>query len=359
MSLSIVSSPRFGDHLTPPGHPESPERAGILNGVAERARDRGVRIVEPPSASDQDLLRVHTPAHLQKIEGARGRAVMLDSDTFTSPETAALARLAAGAAVFAVARCLDPERFPPIGDSPQAWEAGEGPERTVVLVRPPGHHAESGRAMGFCFYNNVAVAAAYARARGADRVAIVDFDVHHGNGTQEIFFADAGVLFVSMHQYPFYPGTGAATEIGVGPGEGFTVNLPMESGATDGDYQLAFDAVVQPIVRAYAPQLLLVSAGFDAHEDDPLGQMRLTTSGYGWFASRLAELAGSAGCGLVLVTEGGYALPALAASLDEMCRRLEAKAPEPPQEVWRRPTGRSDRAIASLRAAQGARWAGL
>jgi acetoin utilization deacetylase AcuC-like enzyme len=229
----------------------------------------------------------------------------------------------------------------------------------VVLVRPPGHHAESGRAMGFCFYNNVAVAAARARAGGVDRVAIVDFDVHHGNGTQEIFYADAGVLFVSTHQHPFYPGTGAATQVGAGPGEGFTVNLPMEAGATDGDYQLVFDAAIRPIVGAYAPQLMLVSAGFDAHEDDPLGQMRMTTGGYGWMASRLADLARQAGCGLVLVTEGGYALPALGASLDEVCRRLESGDAAQVEGAWRRPTGRGERSIARVRAAQGARWAGL
>src|SRR5262249_29072294 len=144
-------------------------------------------------------------------------------------------------------------------------------------VRPPGHHAERGRAMGFCFYNNVAVAAAHARTLGARRVAIVDYDVHHGNGTQHTFEAIPDVLYLSTHQYPFYPGTGSSDEIGVGPGKGFTVNLPLEAGSVSADYKLAFEEVLLPVLGQFKPDLIMVSAGFDAHERDPLAGMKLTT----------------------------------------------------------------------------------
>ena len=336
MPFVIVTSDDFADHLTPPGHPESPERAEILAGVAERARERGVRVVEPREASDAELTRVHTWSHVAAIEATRGRSVMIDDDTFTSPDTGRIARLAAGAAVVGVEQGSD----------------------ALVLVRPPGHHAEPGQAMGFCFYNNVAIAAAAARAAGAARVAVVDIDVHHGNGTERMFYGDRSVLFISTHQWPLYPGTGAATDIGSGDGLGHTVNIPIEAGATDGDYLEILDAVVVPVLADYAPELVIVSAGFDAHEDDPLAQMRLTTPGYRAVAARLRDAARQANCPIVFVTEGGYALGALAASLDAVVDVLrgEDAAREPPT---RPSTGRGARAIAAVRAAQGARWRSL
>ena len=337
MAFTIVSSSRFGDHITPPGHPESPERAAILDGVAERARGRGVGVLEPREATDEQLLRVHTPEHVGHVEATRGHALMLDPDTFTSPDTAGLARLAAGAALVAL----------------------DGGGDALVLVRPPGHHAESDRVMGFCYYNNIAVAAAEARARGVERVAIVDFDVHHGNGTEQMFRSNPNVLFISTHQYPFYPGTGAASDVGIGEGAGFTVNIPLEGGATDGDYQHVFERVVLPVVAQFAPQLMLVSAGFDAHEDDPLAQMRTTTAGFAWIARCLRQAARDAGAPLVLVTEGGYALEALAGSLDAVARVLEGEEPLAPSEGWRAATDRSPRAVAAVRAAQSAQWRGL
>jgi acetoin utilization deacetylase AcuC-like enzyme len=336
MPFVIVTSDDFADHLTPPGHPESPERAEIFAGVAERARERGVPIVEPREASDAELTRVHTWSHVAAIEATRGRSVMIDDDTFTSPDTGRIARLAAGAAVTGVEKGSD----------------------ALVLVRPPGHHAEPGQAMGFCFYNNVAIAAAAARAAGAARVAVVDIDVHHGNGTERMFYGDRSVLFVSTHQWPLYPGTGAATDIGSGDGLGHTVNIPIEAGATDGDYLEILDAVVAPVLADYAPELVIVSAGFDAHEDDPLAQMRLTTPGYRAVAARLRDAARQANCPIVFVTEGGYALGALAASLDAVVDVLRGE--DAPRELPTRPsTGRGARAIAAVRAAQGARWRSL
>jgi acetoin utilization deacetylase AcuC-like enzyme len=358
--MFLISSSRFADHLTPPGHPESPERAEIFEGVAERARSRGVELLEPRPATDDELLRIHTRAHVDAISATSGRASMIDPDTFTSPKTADLAKLAAGAAILAVDRCLDPAHGRGGGDSPRsALQRGDSP-RFLAMVRPPGHHAESDRAMGFCFYNNIAIAAAHARARGVERVAIVDFDVHHGNGTQNSFYANPHVLFVSTHQYPFYPGTGAVNEIGTGPGTGFTVNVPIEGGATDGDYQRVFEALIVPALRAYRPNLLLVSAGFDAHESDPLAQMRLTTAGFAWMAVILRDLADDLCDGrLVLVTEGGYDLRALSDCLDNVCAVLEGTLASAPSDGTRAPTGRADRTIAAVRAAQAGRWAGL
>jgi acetoin utilization deacetylase AcuC-like enzyme len=299
-AVLLVHSERFIEHQTPPGHPERPERAEVLDVIASRWRARGAEIVAPPAATAGQLERVHDERYLQFVASTAGRATKLDPDTYTSPESHEVALLAAGAAVVAVERVMD------------------GRQRAAVaLVRPPGHHAERDRAMGFCLYNNVAVAAAHARARGATRVAIVDYDVHHGNGTQHIFEDDPSVLYVSTHEYPYYPGTGAATEIGCGAGCGFTVNLPLEAGAVSEDYRVAFASVVVPVLRQFKPDLLLVSAGFDAHEDDPLAGMRLTAGAFAAMTAELRAVADECCQGrIVAVTEGGYDLQALAASLD-------------------------------------------
>ena len=189
--------------------------------MAAAFKEQGGEVVEPRLATDEDLLRVHTQEHVDAIVATRGKATMIDEDTFTSPDSDEIARLAAGAVLTGVDRVLD----------------GPKGSRALVLVRPPGHHAEADRAMGFCLYSNIAVGAAYARSRGCARVAIVDYDVHHGNGTQWIFYEDPTVLFVSSHQYPFYPGTGAATEKGRGDGLGFTLNIPLDAGAKDDEIE--------------------------------------------------------------------------------------------------------------------------
>src|SRR5438105_2638618 len=219
-----------------------------------------------------------------------------------------------------------------------------------ALVRPPGHHAERDRAMGFCLFNNVAVAAAHARATGVRKVAIVDYDVHHGNGTQHIFEADPRVLYISTHQYPYYPGTGAADEIGRERGRGFTVNLPLEVGAVDEDYQIAFREVVVPVLREFEPDLLIVSAGFDAHEHDPLGGMRLTTAAFAAMTSELRAVAEECCRGrIVAAVEGGYDLQALGASLDASIESVsgDAKAPHWPSSGIA--SSRAQTAVAELR----------
>jgi len=340
MPLILVSSKQFAEHRTPPGHPERPERAEAMEVVAEAFRARGGEVVAPREATDEQLVRVHDAAYLQRIADTAGRALALDADTYTSPETHAIARLAAGAAVDAVERVMNARDT-----------------AACALVRPPGHHAERGRAMGFCIYNNVAVAAAHARALGVGRLAIVDYDVHHGNGTQHLFESIPDVLYVSVHQHPFYPGTGASDEIGIGAGRGFTVNLPLEAGAVDDDYRVVFEEVVLPVLRAFGPELLLVSAGFDAHERDPLANMRLTTGAFAAMTAALRDVAAACCRGrLVLVTEGGYDLRALAASLDAVVRVLDS--PHPPVE-WPQSGAAPSRgraAAAAARRALGPFW---
>ena len=346
MSVVIVTSDRCGLHQPPPGHPERPERYDAMSVVAGQWRDRGTPLIEPEPATHEQLARVHEESYLEQLEQTAGRAVMLDPDTFTSPESWAVATVAAGAAVRAV-------------DSVLSGTA----TRAVALIRPPGHHAEPSRAMGFCLLNNAAIAAAEALARGIERVAIVDFDVHHGNGTQRAFLEDPRVLFVSTHQWPYYPGSGHESEVGIGAGAGFTVNIPIEVGATDEDYDLVFRRVVVPIVTEFNPGLVLVSAGYDAHELDPLGGMRMSQAGYALLTRHLAAVADRASSGrLVLVTEGGYHLPALVASLDASLRVLHeddagsvATAARPSSE----PAVRGEEAVNRVRAIQARYWRGL
>jgi acetoin utilization deacetylase AcuC-like enzyme len=316
MSLVLVTGDRFADHVTPPGHPERAERAEAMQVVAARWSDSGGRILEPRLASDEELLRVHHVAYLESVVATRGRTAMLDPDTFACPDTEEVARLAAGAVVSAVAQVTG------------------GGRRALVLVRPPGHHAEADRAMGFCFYNSIAVGAADARARGLSRVAVVDYDVHHGNGTQWMFYDDPSVLFVSSHQYPFYPGTGAAGETGRGAGVGYTVNLPIEVGATDADFDAVYREAVIPALQQFEPELILVSAGFDAHELDPLAGMRMTTAGYGQLTARLLAAADELCDGrIVFVTEGGYDTGALAACCQGVIDLASAESVVPPLDI--------------------------
>jgi acetoin utilization deacetylase AcuC-like enzyme len=306
MSLILVSSARFAEHRTPPGHPERPERAEVMDVIADRWRRQGGEVVAPGAATHEQLARVHDGEYLRRISETAGRVVALDPDTYTSPETHEIALIAAGAAIDAVEHVM------------------RGSDGTALaLVRPPGHHAERSRAMGFCLFNNVAVAAAHARSLGAQRVAIVDYDVHHGNGTQHAFESNPSVLYASVHQFPFYPGTGAASEIGVASGGGYTVNLPLEPGAVSEDYRVVFAEVVLPVLRQFKPDLVLVSAGFDAHERDPLANMRLTTEAFAAMTMELRAVAAECCDGrLVLVTEGGYDLHALGACLDAVVETL-------------------------------------
>ena len=333
MALTLFTSPRFADHLTPPGHPERVDRHTVMQVVASEFRQRGGDVREPRAATGDEIERVHERDYLTLIRETAGRAVALDADTFTSPDTCDVACLAAGAAVCAVDHVLD---------------GGPG-TRAMALVRPPGHHAERNRAMGFCFFNNVAIGAAHARARGLARVAVVDYDVHHGNGTQWSFYGDPSVLYVSSHQFPYYPGTGAADEIGTGAGLGFTVNLPLAAGATDADYERVYSTVAEPILRAYRPELILVSAGFDAYKDDPLAAMRVEAECFGRLTAALAAIANDC-CGgrIVVVTEGGYDLKGLADSARFTIQALEDDAAVGDLPRRGEPAPRGDATIAAV-----------
>jgi acetoin utilization deacetylase AcuC-like enzyme len=309
--------------------------------VAGEWRARGGEVVAPREVSRQQLARVHSPEHLRRMAETTGVSVALDPDTYTSPETYEVALLSAGAAVEGVERVM-----------------GGSHARAFVLSRPPGHHAERERAMGFCFFNNVAVAAAHARTLGATRIAIVDYDVHHGNGTQNIFQDDPDVLYVSAHQFPYYPGTGDTGEVGTGRALGRTINVAIEVGATDEDYHTIVDQVIAPVLRQFAPDILLVSAGFDAHERDPLGGMRLTTAGFAAMTASLRQLTEEI-CGgrLVLVTEGGYDLRALGDCMRAVIDVLAAEScPVPTWPTTSAASRRGQAAAAATKAALTKFW---
>jgi acetoin utilization deacetylase AcuC-like enzyme len=298
VGLTVFASPRFEEHTTPPGHPERPERAQALWQAAEQWRQQGGAVREPRPATRDELARIHTSDYLDLVESVRGRPSQLDPDTYTSPESVEIAQLAAGAAVDA------------------ARLAREGTP-AFALVRPPGHHAEADKAMGFCLYNNIAVAAADLIATGTSKVAIVDIDVHHGNGTQWSFYDDPRVLFVSTHQFPFYPGTGAEGETGIGAGKGYTLNIPLPAGAGDDVYDKVYAEIVQPALQTFDPEVLLISAGFDTWIHDPLAGMRVTAEGFARIFARLGGAA-DATCGsrVMLITEGGYDLAGLRAGIE-------------------------------------------
>jgi acetoin utilization deacetylase AcuC-like enzyme len=283
-----------------PGHPERPARIVALEAEMERHDWFGWERADAPRATRDQLARVHATAHIDMIAdlSARGGGA-IDLDTSAVAGTYEAALRAAGGALALVDALLR-----------------DGQPCGVSALRPPGHHAEAARAMGFCFFNNVAVAAAHARAEhGAERVLIVDWDVHHGNGTNDIFHSDPAVLFSSIHEWPLYPGTGPASDLGSGEGQGFTVNMPVPSGSGDAVHGSLVEHVVAPLIRAWRPQLVLISAGFDAHRVDPLATLRLTEAGYAGMTASLRRACADAGAPLGLVLEGGYAVDALAASM--------------------------------------------
>ncbi|HEY1955244.1 MAG TPA: histone deacetylase [Polyangiaceae bacterium] len=296
----LVDDATFDQHEPIGYHPERPERLIAARAAVAHAGGDLERIAAR-EASAEVLERVHDARFVEALESLRGKRGMLDPDTFVSEKSIEAAKRAAGGAAEMATRIA-------------RKDATSG----VALLRPPGHHARPAHAMGFCLINNVAVAAAAARAAGLERVAIVDYDVHHGNGTQEMFWRDPHVLYVSLHQFPFYPGTGALEDVGEGEGRGFTVNVPLAAGGGDAVYRAAFDRVVSPVLEQYAPELVLVSAGFDAATRDPLAEMHVSNRGYGYMTQRLAEQARkSAGGRVALLLEGGYDLPSLEGGLEE------------------------------------------
>lgn len=300
----LVLSERYEEHDTGPHHPETPERARVIrlrmreSGLADQAL-----IINPKPADLSVIDPVHPPEYVSRLRHAcEARAGFIDTpECPVCDVTYEIALLAVGGVCQAADEIM----------------AGRI-DNAFCAVRPPGHHAERRRAMGFCYLNNIAIAAEYLRSRhGLSRVAIVDFDVHHGNGTQHQFESDPNVLFCSIHQDPntLYPGTGFEFERGRGEAVGTTINLPMPAGSSDPEYEQAFEDVILPAVRAYKPEFILVSAGFDGHRNDPLAYIQLSTACYGWMTRRLAEVAAEV-CHrrLISTLEGGYDLKALADS---------------------------------------------
>jgi acetoin utilization deacetylase AcuC-like enzyme len=320
LRTGIVIDPRFEAHDSGAGHPERPARITTLSAALVGCSRSGLVRIEPRSASIEELALVHDSDYVGKVAASsRHERFAFDADTWVSSASYETALLAAGGVLALV-------------DAVLAGEVDNG----LACVRPPGHHAEAGQAMGFCLFNNVAVAARHLQRRhGVERVMIVDWDVHHGNGTQHLFDDDPTVLYLSLHQYPFYPGTGSLHEIGRGRGAGATVNLPLPAGCGDAEYLRLFESVVAPVCRRFAPQFVLVSAGFDAHLRDPLGGMRMSDGGYAAITRVLLRaVAEVAGHRCVAALEGGYDLTALAGSalrvIDELGgERLSEALPSP------------------------------
>lgn len=302
--LLITDDARPGgmiDHEHGPSHPERPDRlTAIARALADLPTDRARR--EPPTLtpSRDQLLRAHTIEHVDSLLAKRGARLFIDEDTAGNERTIDCALLAAGAGIRAV----------------EALASGEA-RSVFAIIRPPGHHAERSRAMGFCYFNNIAIAAAHAiAALGFKRVLIVDWDVHHGNGTQDIFYARGDVLVFNIHEAGNYPGTGHAHETGSGEGEGFTINVPLAPGSTDDDYAQVIRDALTPAADRFRPDLILISAGFDAHASDPLGNMSLTAQGFARLTRMVNTIARRHADGrLALFLEGGYDLAALAASV--------------------------------------------
>ena len=303
--VGLVSHPAFLEHDMGSHHPESPERLRAILGQLESTGIMSkLTRINPRKAEKEWIVRIHDPAHVQRIEDkapSSGYATF-DPDTSMSPGSLQAAYLAAGGVMSAVDAIMDNQV-----------------DQVFCAVRPPGHHAEVNRAMGFCFFNNVAIAARYIQERhGLQKVLIVDWDVHHGNGTQHVFERDPSIIFFSTHQYPHYPGTGAENERGQGQGEGMTINVPMCGGQGDEVYREVFQNVLVPAADAFKPDFVLISAGFDAHEDDPLASMAITTTGYGELTRMVSDIANTHCHGrIVACLEGGYNLQALATSVEQ------------------------------------------
>lgn len=338
--IAIVDDPRFDAHEDPGGgHPECPERLaaarqGLFSAVAPGLRCQ----VHTRPAELAELSRVHLANYVTSLDSRLSRGSgSLDPDTYFCPGSRNAAWYAAGGAI----------------DLARELTQGSA-RRGVALLRPPGHHAVPASSMGFCLLNNIAIAASDALAAGLTRVAIIDWDVHHGNGTQDIFYEDPRVLFVSLHQFPFYPGTGAPREIGSGAGLGFTANVALPAGSGDATYGAAFRELVVPLVRTYAPELILVSAGFDAHDRDPLANMQLSTPCYGAMATALIDLADELGHGRIgFFLEGGYDLKALEASVADVGRALRGENRALPEGKLR---DNERAALEATRRALGVRW---
>ncbi len=317
----IVRDERYLDHRMDPGHPESPERLKVIYQMLEDPEMKGIfQEVKPRFANREELEMNHTPKYIDLIASTAGKPYYrLDMDTSTCAKSYETALLAVGGLLELIKAVMEGRL-----------------KNGFALIRPPGHHAERDRAMGFCLFNNVAIGAYDAIKRfSLERILIVDWDVHHGNGTQNSFYEDPRVLYFSTHRYGFfYPGTGSATEVGRGEGTGFTVNVPLSTGAGDADYGNIFEKILKPIALEYQPQLILVSAGFDVHFDDPLGGMKVTEAGFARMTQILMEIAETTAQGKMVITlEGGYDVNGQGRSVKAVLKELAGVSPNNKNEL--------------------------
>jgi len=340
--LAIATDTVCTDHVAPPQHDEDPERFVAAQRGFERSQcvDSALRL-PMRIATLEELARAHTPQFIEQVMATRGASGWLDPDTYYSPASSEVALRATGAALALTEALLD------------SCQQGVG------LWRPPGHHSCADRALGFCLFNHVAVAARHAQQHGKQRILVVDWDVHHGNGTQEIFESDPSVLYISVHQGPpQYPETGAPEEVGTGEGRGYTVNLPLSVGADGSTYAAAFERIILPIVEQYKPELTLVSAGYDAHELDPLGGMCLLAEDYAWLTQELVQtLGGAERARLGLYMEGGYHRRALTACVQSTLDALTT--PERiahPRASGRKLTARHELELSRIERVQREHW---
>ena len=341
MNSGIVKDRRYLEHNMGVGHPESPERIqAIYETIEAEKKLASLAVISPRPATEKELALIHTQEYIEQIKQTAGRErVYLDPDTSTSPRSYEVAQLAAGGLLEAADRIMD-------GKVVNAF----------ALVRPPGHHAEASQAKGFCIFNNVAIAAQYLIEKwGLRRILVVDWDLHHGNGTQHAFYSRADILFFSTHQFPHYPGTGHWSEVGEGKGEGFTVNVPLAPGKTDDDFLFIYRKLLSPISAAYKPEFILVSAGFDIFAGDPLGGMEVSVGGFGAMAGELMDLAQQTAHGRLLLTlEGGYNLFGLQDGVRSVLLTLRGQSSASQAQL--RISGSLERELAAVFRAQGAFW---
>lgn len=343
----IVRDERYLDHEPGRWHPESPERLMAIYSMLNGRDMEGIFLDLPTRRATRDeLLRIHSPRYVDMILATAGKGYRsLDPDTAVSEGSCEAALLAAGGVSEAISVVLSGEM-----------------DNAFALVRPPGHHAEHSRGMGFCLFNNLAVGVRHAQAaHGIKRVLAVDWDLHHGNGTQHSFENDSSVLYFSTHQYPYYPGSGASEEIGKGSGEGFTVNVPLSSGKGNGEYAAVFDRILKPIALEFDPELILVSAGFDIHANDPLGGMRVTSHGFARLTRRLMDIADACCRGRVVMTlEGGYDLDGLSSSVKAVIREMAGVSDLLPEyALTRSEEERVERIVATAARVHRRFWKGL